>query len=122
MIGINTDKALVQAKTTKLVEVTTTYSTAITALVGNTDQYELTSWTKQEAEARAYVADNKVLTPLLSGMVVARGLSETVVDLAHKIIANADAYQVAYATILGTYQAKQKAINAATTVTEVQAI
>jgi hypothetical protein len=55
-------------------------------------------------------------------MVVARGLGETVADLAKKIIDNANAYQAAYATILGNYQAKQKAIDAATTVEEVQAI
>jgi hypothetical protein len=53
---------------------------------------------------------------------VYRGLGETVLDLSNKIIAKADAYQVAYASILGTYQAKQKAINSAVTVAEAQAI
>jgi hypothetical protein len=113
---------LEQSKATKLAEVTATYNTAISSLVGITDQYELTSWAKQEEEARAYIESNTSLTPLLSGMVVSRGIGETVLDLAHKIIAKADAYQVAYASILGTYQAKQKAINSATTVAEVQAI
>jgi hypothetical protein len=122
MITVNKDKALAQAKATKLAEVIATYNTAISALVGTTDQYELASWAKQEEEARAYVSDNAVITPLLSGMIVARGLGETVLDLAHKIIAKADAYQAAYALILGTYQAKQKAISVATTVAEVQAI
>jgi len=116
------EELLVQAKASKLAEVTATYNTSITALVGNTDQYELTSWTKQEAEARAYVASNKAITPLLSGMIVARGLGETVLQFANLIIANADAYRNAYATILGTYQANQKAISKATTVAEVQAI
>jgi len=113
---------LVQAKASKLAEATATYNTSVTALVGNTDQYEQTSWSTQEAEARAYIASDKVLTPLLSGMVVARGLSETVLQFANLIIANADAYRNAYATILGTYQANQKAISKATTVAEVQAI
>jgi hypothetical protein len=113
---------LSKAKASKLSEVTATYNASVSALVGSTDQYELTSWAKQEAEARAYVADNTISTPLLSGMIVARGLGETVLDLSNKIISNADAYQTAYATILGTYQAKQKAINAATTVAEVQEI
>jgi hypothetical protein len=113
---------LVQAKSAKLAEVTETYNTSITALVGNTDQYELTSWSTQEAEARAYITSNTSITPLLSGMVVARGLGETVLQFANLIIANADAYRNAYATILGTYQGKQKAINVATTVAEVQSL
>jgi hypothetical protein len=113
---------LEQVKALKLVEITEVYNTAIAALVGNTDQYELTSWGTQEAEARAYVVNNTAITPMLSGMVAARGLGETVLQFASLIITNADAYQVAYATILGTYQAKQKAISAAITVAEVQEI
>jgi hypothetical protein len=113
---------LSQAKATKLVDVTKTYNDSVSILIGNTDQYELASWTKQEAEAIAYVADNTAATPLLSGIVAARGLGETVLEFANKIIANADAYKTAYASILGTYQAKQKAINAATTVSEVNGI
>jgi hypothetical protein len=113
---------LVQAKTKKLSEITNTYNVDVSNLVGNVDKFELNSWNKQEAEARAYVADNTIATPLLSGMVVTRGLGETVADLANKIIAKADAYQKAYAAILGAYQAKQKALDAATTVDEVNAI
>jgi hypothetical protein len=106
----------------KLADVTATYNASITALAGDTDKFELASWAKQEAQARAYVADNTIATPVLSEMVIARGFGETVADLANKIIAAADAYATAYATILGTYQAKKKAISAATTVTEVQAL
>jgi cystathionine beta-lyase/cystathionine gamma-synthase len=113
---------LEQAKASKLAEVTMEYNNAIYSLVGTIDQYELASWAKQEEEARAYVEDNTVATPLLSGMVASRGLGETVLEFAHKIIAKSNAYQVAYAVVLGTYQAKQKTIDAATTVEEVQAI
>jgi hypothetical protein len=116
------EELLTQAKASKLAEATAAYNASISALVGNTDQYEMTSWSKQEAEARAYMADNTIATPLLSGMVTARGLGETVADLAKIVIAKADAYQAAYASILGAYQAKQKAIAAAKTVEEVQAI
>jgi hypothetical protein len=113
---------LAEAKSAKLKEVTSTYNASITALAGSIDKFELVSWTKQESEARAYVADNTVATPLLSGMVITRGLGETVADLANKIIAKADAYQTLYASILGTYQSKQRAIDAATTVDEVNAV
>jgi hypothetical protein len=113
---------IAQSKAIKLAETTEAYNADVATLVGSTDQYELTSWSIQESEARAYVANNKAITPLLSGMVAARGLGETVLQFSNLIIANADAYRSAYATILGTYQAKQKAINVATTVAEVQAI
>jgi hypothetical protein len=113
---------LAQAKDIKLAEVKVAYNTTVSALVGNTDEFELTSWSIQESEARAYVASNTAITPLLSGIIIARGLGETVEQFANLIIANADAYRVAYANILGTYQAKQKAINVALTVSEVQSI
>jgi hypothetical protein len=119
---LNPPITLERAKAKKLSAITVEYNTSISALVGSTDKFELASWAKQEAEARAYVADNSSPTPLLSGMIIARGLGETVLVLANKIIANADAHQTAYATILGTYQAKQKAITAATTIAEIQAI
>jgi hypothetical protein len=107
---------LEQVKSAKLMEATETYNTAVSALIGNTDEFELASWNKQEIEARAYVLDNTIPTPFISGMIAARGLGETVLQFANLIIANADAYQVAYATILGTYQAKQKEISSETTV------
>jgi ribosomal protein L20A (L18A) len=59
---------------------------------------------------------------MLSGLAAARGLGETVTQLANIIINKANAYETAYANILGTYQAKQKAIDIATTIEEIQAI
>jgi hypothetical protein len=122
MITINKNKVLEQAKATKLTEVTTAYNSAVVTLTNGVDKFELASWTKQETEARAYVADNTIATPLLSGLVGARGLGETVLTLANKIIANADNYQKTYSTVLGAYQSKKKAIATAITVEEVQAI
>jgi hypothetical protein len=109
-------------KQVKQSQLSSTYQSAIKSIAGITDPVEMVSWTKQEAQARAYVADNTVATPFLSGIVESRGLGETVSQLANLIIAKADAYEIAYATILGAYQVKQKAINAATTVADVLAI
>jgi hypothetical protein len=110
------------AKSAKLEEVKLAYTTSISELVGNVDRFELASWGTQEAEAKAYIVDNTVATPLLSGMVISRGLGETVLQFSNKIVANSNGYSSVYSTILGTYQAKQKAIAVATTVAEVQAI
>ena len=99
-----------------------TYQSAIQSMIGQVDSAEMVSWSKQEEEARAYIADNSAPIPLLSVLVGARGLGETVADISAKIIINADAYSVAYASMLGIYQAKRKQLEAATTVLEVQVI
>jgi hypothetical protein len=109
-------------KQVKQSQVSDAYQSAIQSIAGIVDSVEMISWTKQEAEARSYIADNTISTPFLSMMIISRGLGETVLQFANLIIAKADSYEKAYATILGTYQAKQKAISIATTVAELQAI
>jgi len=84
--------------------------------------HEMVSWRKQEDEARAYVADNTVATPFIDAQLVTRNLGETKEELVNKIIANADAYQIAYATLLGKYQNLTKAIEKATTTDELDLI
>lgn len=82
------------------------YDSAIKKLIGDVPNTELSSWPKQESEARNLDKE----TPLIDGLIVSRGLGETREELAAKIIANADAYAVGYAKVLGEYQAKLKAI------------
>lgn len=109
-------------KNNKLQSFSAQYQTAIKALAGIVDSTEMASWTKQEGEARAYVADNLTVTPILSAMIVARNMGETVLDLATKIITKSDLYAVAFATILGTYQSKQQLVNSCITVADVLAV
>ncbi|MCI4436951.1 MAG: hypothetical protein JHC33_09115 [Ignisphaera sp.] len=122
MITINKDKALAQAKANKLVEVKAKYNKSITDLIGDMDQYEVVSWMEQEKEARDYVVHDDVITPMLSGLIASRRMGESVLDLATKVIAKSDAYKVAYSTILGTYQARKRAINNAKTVEELNTL
>ena len=82
----------------------------------------MATWRTQEDEARAYTADNTVDTPMLSELIIARGMDETVADLAAKVIANADAYRAAYTPLLGKYQSLTNQIGLATTVDEVNLI
>ena len=96
-----TDEQLIeQAKAQALTE----YETAIEAMIGKVPNTELSSWAKQESEARNLDKP----TPMLDTLVISRGLGETKEELATKIIANADAYAVGYAQVLGEYQAKLK--------------
>lgn len=82
------------------------FNSSVKLLTEPAPGYESDSWVKQELEARNLSA----ATPLIDGLVLSRGLSETREELAAKIIANADKYTVAYASALGIYHAKIKAI------------
>jgi hypothetical protein len=86
------------------------YDNAIKTLIGDVPYIEIASWDKQEQEARALLADSTVATPFLDGLIVSRGLGETRLELAGKVVANADAYVVGSAQALGEYQKRVKEI------------
>jgi hypothetical protein len=90
--------------------------------ISNALPHEMASWRKQEDEARAYLADNSVSTPTLSALVVARCKGETVLDLATKVVANADAYASVYIPLLGKFQNKMSEITLAKTTADLTAI
>lgn len=109
-------------KQVKLGQFSGAYQAALKAMVGTTDSAEMASWTKQETEARAWVADNNAVTPIIDNLLLGRAMSETKAELVGKIIAKADGYAVAYAQVLGMYHAKQKALELCTTVEQVLAL
>jgi Arc/MetJ family transcription regulator len=84
--------------------------------------HEMVSWRKQEDEARTYSADNTVATPFIDAQLVTRDLGETKDELVAKVITNAEAYQVAYATLLGKFQNLTSKINTAATVDELNSV
>jgi len=102
-------------------EITNSFNNSVEAIT-TALPHEMISWRKQEDEARAYTADNTVATPFIDAQLVTRDLGEKKDDLVSKIIANADAYQVAYATLLGKFQNLTNKISVATTVDELNLI
>jgi len=110
-----------EVKVSKLNEVTTAFDSA-TKQIADVLPHEMATWRTQEDEARAYVADNTVTTPMLSELIIARAMGETVADLAGKVIANADAYRTAYTPLLGKYQSLTNQVNLAATIDEVNLI
>ena len=103
-------------------EIAGAYQGVVQAIAGQVEPVEMASWPKQEQQARAYLADQNAPTPLLDGLLVGRNLGETKAELAQKIVANADGYQVAYSTVLGKYQSLMKQLEAATTPAQVDAL
>lgn len=108
------------AKKTKIAEIDAAYTAAIAVISANYPETERNSWAKQEAEARAWTANNTAVTPLLSAIATARG--STLADIAARVIANADAYAVYAGGVIGKRQAKMIAIAAATTIADLEAI
>lgn len=109
-------------KSIRSYEIQSGYQSSVRAMAGNADTAEMASWTKQEAEARAWAADNNAVTTIIDNLLIGRNMGESKADLVAKIITKADAYAVAYAQVLGQYHAKQKALAGATTVEEVLAL
>lgn len=60
------------------------------------------SWAQQRSEAEAYVADNSVVTPLLTSLAQSRGI--TVNEMANRVISAIAAYNQEVATLLAKKQ------------------
>jgi len=84
--------------------------------------YETASFTKQETEARKWLADNTEATPFIDSLLTSRNNGETKLELCNKIILKADAYTPAYASLLGKFHRLNKAVDDCTTVAELDII
>ncbi|TLP41029.1 hypothetical protein [Arcobacter arenosus] len=82
------------------------YETKVALLTSGVPQSERLTWTKQEQEARAYLLDNKVPTPLIDSIVENR-TKYTKDELIAKIIYKADNYASAIGTLVGIRQAQE---------------
>lgn len=110
-----------EAKSEKLREINLGYDTATSALVSTYPSTELLTFDKQEAEARAWIADNNnTETPLIDRIAAGRKIDKS--ELVHKIIVKADAFALAVGYLMGQRQRYKDMLDAAKTVDEVKAI
>lgn len=109
-----------EAKAAKLAEINKAADKAIAALTTTYPDREISTFDKQEAEARAYTADPEAPTPLLSALAKARGIDMD--ELVKRVIAKADAFATASGYIIGQRQALEDQLDACRTVKEVQNI
>lgn len=116
---ISTNK-LKEAKESRYAEVLTAFNEALGQLTSTYPQLERETWSIQEEEARAYVADSTAATPALDALATARGVTKDI--LATKIVAKADQYRISSLQLIGKKQALEEAINNATTLKELDAI
>ena len=114
------EELLAQAKADKLAEINAVCQSTLEALTPTYPERELTTFDKQESEARAYLADPTASTPLLSALATARGIE--LADLVGRVIAKADAFASASGYIIGQRQALEDRLDAAQTVDDVRDI
>jgi len=86
-------------KAAKFAEIDADFESAVSSLTAGWPQHEIQTWSKQEAEARALVANPDAPTPMLSTIAATRGL--TVPELAQRVIREADAFTAASAHFVG---------------------
>ncbi len=87
---------------TKLTDINASCEAEIAAISAGYPSSEVLSWPKQEAEARAWTADNQAVTPLLDSLAAARGISKA--ELASRVIAKADLFAQLSGAIIGKRQ------------------
>jgi hypothetical protein len=81
---------------------------------------EISSWAKQESEAKDYVLNNEAFTPLLDSLALSRGIAKS--ELAEKILNKSSAYATSVGKLIGTRQKIEKQILEATSVKELPEI
>ena len=109
-----------EAKAAKLSEINAAADRTIATLTVTYPDREISTFDKQESEARDWTADNTAPTPLLSALAQARGIPLS--DLVGRVLAKADAFAVASGSIIGQRQALEDRLDACTTLEEVQGI
>lgn len=112
--------SLEETKARKLTEINAACDAALASLTASYPSSELLTFDKQEAEARALMADPEAATPFLTTLAAARGM--TVEELAQKVIAKTDAFTAASGYVIGLRQKDEDRLKAAQTVEEVAAI
>ena len=111
---------LEEVKAAKLSEINAAADRAIGTLTATYPDREISTFDKQESEARAYAADPTASTPLLSALAQARGVPLD--ELVRRVLAKADAFAVASGSIIGQRQALEDRLDVCTTLEEVQGI
>lgn len=116
----NKPPTLDEAKAAKLAEINAACQSTLESLTPTYPERELTTFDKQESEARAYLADPAASTPFLSALAAARGIE--LADLVQRVIAKADAFTSASGYIIGQRQALEDRLDAAETLEDVRAV
>lgn len=109
-----------EARAIKLIEINNEYTSATSNLIANYPDTELLTFDKQETEARAWLSDNTVSTPLIDMLAAGRQMDKA--ELVDRIIAKADAFTLAAGYLTGQRQHYEDMLGAAGTLEDIESI
>ena len=92
-----------------LTDINADYQREIALITSGIPASEISTWAKQESEARAYLLDSSAATPFIDAICLARECDKSY--LVGKIIEKSDAYAVAVGTLTGVRQKLEKEIS-----------
>ncbi|MGJ8619626.1 MAG: hypothetical protein ACSHWN_04785 [Methylophilaceae bacterium] len=104
------DPTIDELITKKITEINSQFNQLMHQITAGIPVDEIASWDKQEAEARAYTADNNAVTPLIDALAAARGITKA--DLAGRIITKADLFATVSGQLIGTRQGLEDQLDA----------
>lgn len=111
---------IASAKALKLAGINEGCQAALRGLTATYPDMELLTFDQQKREAETHLADATAECPLLSPLAEARGI--TLDDLAGRVLAKAAAFSAASGALIGQRQRMEDALDACTSVEEVQAL
>jgi hypothetical protein len=97
-------------KNEKLMKFRVSFELAMFQITSGYPQHEITSWAKQEEEAKGFLVNPVYPTPLLEALATSRGLDKT--ELANRILSKASLYASLSGQIIGRRQALEDQLNA----------
>ncbi|WP_404463101.1 hypothetical protein LG331_09995 [Vreelandella aquamarina] len=111
---------LAEAQAAKLAEINDAYQSELDAVLNEYPNAETKTWDKQEAEARAWDADNEAPTPLLDAVAAGRNMDKA--ELVQRVLAKADAWIALSGQATGKRQSLEDEISKAKTLDALDAI
>lgn len=97
-------------KQSKRTEINAAFEQEMQQITNGYPPNEISSWSKQEIEAHAYVANNSAATPLIDALAANRGIAKA--GLVLRIIAKADLFASISGRLIGKRQGLEDALDA----------
>lgn len=111
---------ITKAKKEKLSEINLEYNKSTSSLVSTYPQTEVLTFDKQEQEARAWLEDNSIETPLIDALTEGRQINKA--DLVNRIINKSNLFAIQTGYLTGQRQYYEDQLELATTEEEIEAI
>lgn len=106
----NPPKSIAELKQNQRLEINGVFEQSMQQITNGSPSNEVSSWAKQETEARAYAVDSFATTPLIDALSSARGVAKA--ELVSRIIAKADLFATVSGQLIGKRQALEDALDA----------